>query len=119
MRTLRGAWPEIRVIPVLLWNDAALTVGSGLAFRPGHRGLALYPGALLLGVLIQGLVAHRTNELVDWRSGTDRHETPRVLSGGSKVVVLGLIGQRGMLVLLAPASLAVAPPLPAFKPADT
>jgi 1,4-dihydroxy-2-naphthoate octaprenyltransferase len=55
----------------------------------------------VLGVLIQGLVAHCTNEVVDWRSGTDRHAAPRVLSGGSKVVVLGLIGQRGMLVLLA------------------
>jgi basic membrane protein A and related proteins len=47
MRTLRGAWPEIRVIPVLLWNDAALAVGSGLALRAAHRDLALYAGALL------------------------------------------------------------------------
>jgi 1,4-dihydroxy-2-naphthoate octaprenyltransferase len=108
MRTLRGVWLEIRVIPVLLWSYAALTVGSGLAFHAGHRNLALYAGALVLGVLIQGLVAHCTNELVDWRSGTDRHETPRVLSGGSKVVVLGLIGQRGMLVLLALSFLATA-----------
>lgn len=106
MRTLRGVWLEIRVIPVLLWSYAALTVGSGLAFRDGHRDLALYAGALVLGVLIQGLVAHCTNEVVDWRSGTDRHDAPRVLSGGSKVVVLGLIGQRGMLVLLALAFLA-------------
>jgi 1,4-dihydroxy-2-naphthoate octaprenyltransferase len=106
MRTLRGVWLEIRVIPVLLWSYAALTVGSGLAFHAGHRDLALYAGALVLGVLIQGLVAHCTNELVDWRSGTDRHAAPRVLSGGSKVVVLGLIGQRGMLVLLAAAFVA-------------
>jgi 1,4-dihydroxy-2-naphthoate octaprenyltransferase len=106
MRILRGVWLEIRVIPVLLWSYAALTVGSGLAFRDGHRNLALYAGALVLGVLIQGLVAHCTNEVVDWRSGTDRHDTPRVLSGGSKVVVLGLLGQRGMLVLLALAFLA-------------
>ncbi len=101
MRILRGVWLEIRVIPVLLWSYAALTVGTGLAFHAGHRSLPLYAGALVLGVLIQGLVAHCTNEVVDWRSGTDRHDTPRVLSGGSKVVVLGLIGQRGMLVLLA------------------
>jgi 1,4-dihydroxy-2-naphthoate octaprenyltransferase len=101
MRIVRGVWLEIRVIPVLLWSYAALTVGSGLAFRDGHRSLALYAGALVLGVLIQGLVAHCTNEVVDWRSGTDAHATPRVLSGGSKVVVLGLIGPRGMLVLLA------------------
>jgi 1,4-dihydroxy-2-naphthoate octaprenyltransferase len=106
MQILRGVWLEIRVIPVLLWSYAALTVGSGLAFRDGHRNLALYAGALVLGVLIQGLVAHCTNEVVDWRSGTDRHDAPRVLSGGSKVVVLGLIGQRGMLVLLAAAFVA-------------
>jgi 1,4-dihydroxy-2-naphthoate polyprenyltransferase len=101
MRILRGVWLEIRVIPVLLWSYAALTVGTGLAFHAGRRGLAPYAGALVLGVLIQGLVAHGTDEVVDRRSGTDRHDTPRVLSGGSKVVVLGLIGQRGMLVLLA------------------
>jgi 1,4-dihydroxy-2-naphthoate octaprenyltransferase len=108
MRIMRGVWLEIRVIPVLLWSYAALTVGSGLAFRHGHRSLALYAGALLLGVLIQGLVAHSTNEIVDWRSGTDRHEAPRVLSGGSKVVVLGLLGQRGMAVVLAVAFTATA-----------
>jgi 1,4-dihydroxy-2-naphthoate octaprenyltransferase len=101
MRIVRGVWLEIRVIPVLLWSYAALTVGSGLAFHGGHRSLGLYAGALVLGVLIQGLVAHSTNEIVDWRSGTDRHETPRVLSGGSKVVVLGLLGPRGMAVVLA------------------
>jgi 1,4-dihydroxy-2-naphthoate octaprenyltransferase len=108
MRIVRGVWLEIRVIPVLLWSYAALTVGSGLAFRHGHRSLALYAGALLLGVLIQGLVAHSTNEIVDWRSGTDAHDAPRVLSGGSKVVVLGLLGQRGMAVVLAVAFTATA-----------
>jgi hypothetical protein len=66
----------------------------------------------VLGVLIQGLVAQCTNESVDWRSGSDRHETPRVLSGGSKVVVLGLIGQRGMLVLLVSALAAKSLPMP-------
>jgi 1,4-dihydroxy-2-naphthoate octaprenyltransferase len=101
MRIVRGVWLEVRVIPVLLWSYAALTVGSGLAFRAGHRSLPLYAGALVLGVLIQGLVAHSANEIVDWRSGTDRHETPRVLSGGSKVVVWGLLGPRAVAVLLA------------------
>ena len=32
-----------------------------------------YLGAVALGVLIQGVLAHTVNEIEDWRSGTDRH----------------------------------------------
>src|SRR5262249_28742893 len=49
-----------------------------------------------LGVLIQGVLAHTVNELEDWRSGTDRHESPRIISGGSKVLVAGLLSQRAL-----------------------
>jgi hypothetical protein len=65
MRTLRGVWLEIRVIPVLLWSYAALTGGSGLAPPAARRDLTPYAGALVLGVRIQGLVADRADEPVD------------------------------------------------------
>ena len=42
-------------------------------------------------MLIQGLLAHTVNEIEDWRSGTDGHPSPRVISGGSKVVTSGLL----------------------------
>ena len=55
-----------------------------------------YLGAVALGVLIQGLLAHSVNEVEDWRSGTDRHASPRVISGGSKVIVAGLLSPRAL-----------------------
>ena len=55
-----------------------------------------YLGAVTLGVLIQGLLAHSVNEVEDWRSGTDRHASPRVISGGSKVIVAGLLSPRAL-----------------------
>jgi 1,4-dihydroxy-2-naphthoate polyprenyltransferase len=91
-RTLRGLWLEVRVIPVLLWSYSALTVGTALgADRSGRLDGWYYLGALALGVLIQGLLAHSVNEIEDWRSGTDRDPSPRMLSGGSKVIKHGLL----------------------------
>ena len=54
---------------------------------------------MALGVLIQGLLAHTVNEIEDWRSGTDRDPSPRMLSGGSKVIVNGLLSQRALRVV--------------------
>jgi 1,4-dihydroxy-2-naphthoate octaprenyltransferase len=89
--TLRGLWLEVRVIPVLLWSFSALTLGTALAARDRPLQAWYYLGAIALGVLIQGLLAHTVNEIEDWRSGTDRHASPRVISGGSKVIVAGLL----------------------------
>ncbi len=47
-------------------------------------------------MLIQGLLAHTVNEIEDWRSGTDRDPSPRMLSGGSKVIVNGLLSPRAL-----------------------
>jgi 1,4-dihydroxy-2-naphthoate octaprenyltransferase len=93
-RVVRGLWVEVRVVPVLLWSFSALTLGTALAGSApdGWR----YAGAVALGVLIQGLLAHSVNEIEDWRSGTDRHPSPRVISGGSKVMVSGLLGERAL-----------------------
>ena len=94
--TLRGLWLEVRVIPVLLWSFSALTLGTALAARNQPLQVWYYLGAVALGVLIQGLLAHSVNEVEDWRSGTDRHASPRVISGGSKVIVAGLLSQRAL-----------------------
>lgn len=104
--TLRGLWLEVRVIPVLLWSFSALTVGTALAAQGRDLEPWYYVGAVILGALIQGLLAHSVNEVADWRSGTDRHPSPRVISGGSKVIVAGLIGERGLQVTFAAAFLA-------------
>ena len=48
-----------------------------MAVDGGELHGGLYVGAILLGVLIQGLLAHCVNELEDWRSGTDRYDSPR------------------------------------------
>ena len=43
------------------------------------------------------------NELEDWRSGTDRHHSPRVISGGSKVLRRRPASDRGLRLLFAAA----------------
>ena len=101
-RTLRGLWLEVRVIPVLLWSFSALTLGTALgAGRAGQLKYWYYLGAIALGVLIQGLLAHTVNEIEDWRSGTDRDPSPRMLSGGSKVIVNGLLSPRALRAVFA------------------
>jgi 1,4-dihydroxy-2-naphthoate polyprenyltransferase len=99
---MRGLWLELRVIPVLLWSFSAITLGTAMAGESGVRGW-YYLGAVALGVLIQGVLAHTVNEIEDWRSGTDRHDSPRVISGGSKVLVAGLLTPRGLKLLFAAA----------------
>jgi 1,4-dihydroxy-2-naphthoate octaprenyltransferase len=103
MASLRGIWLELRVIPVLLWSFSALTLGTALAARDRPLQGWCYLGAVSLGLLIQGLLAHCVNEVEDFRSGTDGHASPRVISGGSKVLVAGLLSARALRVLFAAA----------------
>ena len=90
------------MIPVLLWSFSAITLGTAMAGESGVRGW-YYLGAVALGVLIQGVLAHTVNEIEDWRSGTDRHGSPRVISGGSKVLAAGLLTPRALKLLFAAA----------------
>ena len=96
--SLRGLWLELRIIPVLLWSFSAITLGTALGAGDDVQGW-YYLGAVALGVLIQGVLAHTVNELEDWRSGTDRHASPRIISGGSKVLVAGLLTPRALRIL--------------------
>jgi 1,4-dihydroxy-2-naphthoate octaprenyltransferase len=93
----RGLWLELRVIPVLLWSFSAITLGTAMAGTDVNGWY--YLGAVALGVLIQGVLAHTVNEIEDWRSGTDRHDSPRIISGGSKVLVAGLLTPRALKML--------------------
>ncbi len=100
MRFLVGLYLELRVVPVLLWSVTAITIGTALAYRDaGAITVAGYLTALAIGVLLQGLVAHAVNEITDWRSGTDRDPSPRVISGGSKVIASGLMTERELAVV--------------------
>jgi 1,4-dihydroxy-2-naphthoate octaprenyltransferase len=106
-RALLGLWLEIRVIPVLLWSYTAITLGTAMAWA--DEGGITVPGylvAVLMGVLVQGLVAHCVNEVADWRSGTDRDPSPRVISGGSKVIASGLLGPRALVAIGVAATIA-------------
>ena len=95
-RRLVGCYLELRVVPVLLWSFSAITLGSALAWdEAGQVGWMV--AAWVIGLLLQGAVAHCVNELTDWRSGTDRDPAPRVLSGGSKVLRAGLLTERDLV----------------------
>ena len=108
-RALLGLWLEIRIIPVLLWSYTAITLGTALAWRDGGSiSVPGYLAALTVGLLLQGLVAHCVNEIADWRSGTDRDPSPRVISGGSKVIASGLLGPRALAAIGATAAVAAA-----------
>lgn len=97
-RRLAGVYLELRVVPVLLWSFAAITLGSALAWEGGGHAGWMAVG-WTIGLLLQGAVAHTVNELTDWRSGTDRDPAPRVLSGGSKVVRAGLLNERELMTM--------------------
>jgi 1,4-dihydroxy-2-naphthoate polyprenyltransferase len=79
-----------------LWSFSAITLGSAMAWDGRHH-VGWLVAAWLVGLLLQGAVAHCVNELTDWKSGTDRDPAPRVLSGGSKVLRAGLLSERELL----------------------
>ncbi|MGI9538974.1 MAG: prenyltransferase [Miltoncostaeaceae bacterium] len=109
MRRIVGVYLEMRVVPVLLWSFTAITLGTALAAQAeGGFTIPGYLVAVIIGVLLQGFVAHTVNELADWRSGTDRDRAPRVISGGSKVIAAGLLTERELVVLGVTAGLAAA-----------
>ncbi len=98
-RLLVGAYLEMRAIPVLLWSFSAITLGAAAAGAGGVVHAGWLAASLAIGVLLQGFVAHTVNEIVDWRSGTDADPSPRILSGGSKVIAARLLSERELVVL--------------------
>ena len=97
-----GWFLEFRTIPVLLWSYTAVALGTGLAAFEGARIDPIWIlVAMALAGLIQGWETHSVNEIFDWRSGTDRDRSPRALSGGSKVVTLGLLDEKDLWIVFA------------------
>ena len=108
-RIAKGWFLEFRLIPVLLWSYTAVVLGTGLASADGGGFDPLwFAVALGLGGLIQGWSTHAINEIYDWRSGTDRMDGPRALSGGSHVRNLSLLDERQLWLIFAASSAAIA-----------
>src|SRR3989454_1494664 len=108
-RRAKGWFLEFRLIPVLLWSYTAVGLGTGVAFRgSGTLNPLWFVVALALGGLIQGWVTHAINEIYDWRSGTDRVNEGRALSGGSRVRNLDLLEERDLWWIFAVSTAGVA-----------
>lgn len=98
----RGVFLEFRLIPVLLWSFTAVALGTALAYHEsGILDWWWFLATLAIATLIQGFETHAVNEVYDWKSGTDRAEVPRALSGGSKVLNRGLLTIRELWVVFA------------------
>lgn len=103
-----GVFLEFRLIPVLLWSYTAVTLGTALASYERHvMDWGLYLVTLAIAMLVQGFETHAVNEIYDWRSGTDAARTPRVLSGGSKVLNRGLLTARDLWAIFGVASVLI------------
>jgi len=93
---------EFRTIPVLLWSYTAVSLGTAVAaFEFGVFDPVVFLLSMAVATLIQGFATHAVNEIYDARSGTDLHPSPRLLSGGSRVLTAGLLTPRGMWIVLA------------------
>ena len=102
---LLGLFLELRAIPVLLWAYTAIVLGTAVAIaEAGRFELWNLLEALLIGVLIQGYETHAVNEIFDWRSGTDQDASPRVLSGGSRVLTARLLEEKHLWAIFAASS---------------
>ncbi|BCJ87464.1 prenyltransferase [Effusibacillus dendaii] len=102
LRSIKGLFTLIRIVPVLSWSFCAILLSVGFAIHDRH-GLGSLPWIaiclLLLGALtLQGIVAHALNDRTDWRSGTDQ-KSPGILSGGSKVIRKGFYSETQLLVV--------------------
>ena len=77
------------------WNaDAVLRLMEWLLLAWGAANFLGFPVEYFCGSSLL-----QTNDLVDARSGTDAHPAPRILSGGSKVLGLGLLETRHLRVM--------------------
>jgi 1,4-dihydroxy-2-naphthoate octaprenyltransferase len=81
------------VLPMML--GLAVAAWAGVAFS------WLAAVLVVLSVLLLHLGSNTINDWFDWKSGTDTANTDYVapFSGGSRAVPLGLISERGLLVL--------------------
>lgn len=108
-RVALGVFLEFRLIPVLLWSFTAVTLGTAVAFlESGALDWRWFLATLAIATLVQGFATHAVNEIYDWKSGTDRADVPRALSGGSKVLNRGLLTIRELWAVFAVSSALIA-----------
>lgn len=101
LRSIKGAFLLLRIIPVISWSFSAILLSLGFALHDLRHVTAVkwnIIGVLFLGTLsLQGIVAHAFNDRSDWHSGTDR-ESNGILSGGSKVISKGYFTDSQLLI---------------------
>ncbi len=97
-----GRWAAITRLPFVTASLAPVALGLALAAWAGQP-LGWIPGILaLLATLLLHLGANVSNDWYDRRSGTDALNLDYVapFSGGSRVVELGLVSERGQLIAM-------------------
>ncbi len=85
----------MRPVPLVIWSVPTVVLGFLLQSHPAKDspiGLGL---AVVGALLLQGLITHGLNDMFDWDSGTDQ-DTTGIISGGSRVLVEGLMTRRQM-----------------------
>ncbi|HBC92274.1 MAG TPA: hypothetical protein DCZ10_05045 [Pelotomaculum sp.] len=96
-----GLWKMFRMVPVLSWSATsfALGIGPAVGWSTSAQINWWYAALVVLsGLVLHGITAHACNDLVDWRSGTDR-VSPGILSGGSGVIKNGLLSERQLMFI--------------------
>lgn len=98
-RVTLGFILELRLAPVVQWSFTGVVLGAALAAGGSTLDSGILIASIVVAALIHGVVSHCANDIVDWRSGTDAHPSERALSGGSKVLGLGLLSPRGLMIM--------------------
>ncbi|TEB07071.1 1,4-dihydroxy-2-naphthoate octaprenyltransferase [Pelotomaculum schinkii] len=96
-----GLWKMFRLVPVLSWSATSFALGIGPAVSLNTSAQINWCYVTLVvfsGLVLHGITAHACNDLVDWRSGTDR-VSPGILSGGSGVIKNGLLSERQLMFI--------------------
>lgn len=101
-RGWQGVW-RLADPKITLASVASMALGLGAAWHDGPIAWA-WVGLAVLGILALEAAKNASGEIVDWRSGTDQQvaEADRSpFSGGKRVLVDGLLGERGVAAVAA------------------
>lgn len=95
---IKGIGTLLRPIPLITWGGGTIILGLGWAYNQiglGSLRLPILASLIFLTVLLQGVITHALNDLIDWRSGTDQigHS---FLSGGSGSLHQELLSQKDL-----------------------